>query len=116
MFKGIGVPVITDIEIWRNNPEKALGLTAAFAAENPETVKALTRALIRAGAWLDADGNANRAEAVQILARPEYVGADAAVIANSITGTFEYEPGDKRDMPDLGASCSRAEAQPGPRW
>lgn len=101
VFKGIGVPVITDIEIWRNNPEKVFGLTAAFAEENPETVKALTRALIRAGAWLDADGNANRAEAVQILARPEYVGADAAVIANSMTGTFEYEPGDKRDVPDF---------------
>ncbi|MNC13085.1 Bicarbonate-binding protein CmpA precursor [compost metagenome] len=51
--------------------------------------------------WLDADNNANRAEAVAILARPEYVGADAKVIANSMTGTFEYEKGDKRAVPDF---------------
>lgn len=99
--KGIGVPVITDNDIWRNNPEKVFGVTAEFAEANPNTMIALTKALIRAGMWLDADGNANRAEAVEILARPEYVGADAAVIANSMTGTFEYEPGDRRDAPDF---------------
>ncbi|MBW0158060.1 CmpA/NrtA family ABC transporter substrate-binding protein [Sedimentimonas flavescens] len=101
VFKGIGVPVVTDYEIWKNNPEKVFGITAKFNEENPETVKALTRALIRAAEWLDAGGNANRAEAVEILSRPEYVGADAEVIANSMTGTFEYEKGDKRDVPDF---------------
>ena len=37
----------------------------------------------------------------EILSRPDYVGADAEVIANSMTGTFEYEKGDKRDVPDF---------------
>lgn len=101
VFKGIGVPVITDNDIWRNNPEKVFGVTAEFAEANPNTMIALTKALIRAGMWLDAEGNANRAEAVEILARPEYVGADAAVIANSMTGTFEYEKGDRREAPDF---------------
>ncbi len=98
---GIGVPVITDYEIWKNNPEKVFGLTAEFVEENPNTTKAITRALIRAGEWLDADDNANRAEAVEILSRPEYVGADAEVIAASMTGTFEYEKGDVREIPDF---------------
>ncbi|NWG53592.1 MAG: ABC transporter substrate-binding protein [Hydrogenophilaceae bacterium] len=97
----IGVPVITDYEIWKNNPEKVFGVTKAFAEANPNTMLALTKALIRAAIWLDADNNANRREAVQILARPDYVGADAAVIANSMTGTFEYEPGDVRRVPDF---------------
>lgn len=101
VFKGIGVPVVTDYEIWKNNPEKVFGLTAKFAEENPNTVLALTKALIRAAIWLDENDNANRAEAVDILSRPEYVGADVAVIANSMTGTFEYEKGDKRDVPDF---------------
>jgi nitrate/nitrite transport system substrate-binding protein len=99
--KGIGVPVITDNDIWKNNPEKVFGLTAEFAEANPNTTLALTKALIRAAMWLDAGDNANRAEAVEILSRPEYVGADAAVIANSMTGTFEYEKGDKRPAPDF---------------
>jgi nitrate/nitrite transport system substrate-binding protein len=51
--------------------------------------------------WLDANNNANRPEAVKILSRAEYVGADYNVIANSMTGTFEYEKGDKRPVPDF---------------
>ncbi len=101
VFKGIGVPVITDYEIWKNNPEKVFGLAKTFVDENPNTTLALTKALIRAAKWLDENNNANRLEAVEILSRPEYVGADKAVIANSMTGTFEYEKGDKRDVPDF---------------
>lgn len=98
---GIGVPVITDYQLWRNNPEKVFGMSAEFVEENPNTTLAVTRALIRAAMWLDADDNANREEAVQILSRPDYVGADAEVIAASMTGTFEFEPGDVRDIPDF---------------
>ncbi|MBY6135727.1 ABC transporter substrate-binding protein [Nocardioides marinus] len=101
VFKGIGVPVITDFEIWKNNPEKVFGITAEFAEENPNTTRAVVKALIRAAMWLDENDNANRAEAVEILSRPDYVGADPEVIANSMTGTFEYEPGDKREVPDF---------------
>lgn len=101
VFKGIGVPVITDYEIWRNNPEKVFGITKAFAEKYPKTTLALTKALIRAAIWLDENNNANRMRAVEILSRPEYVGADAKVIANSMTGTFEYEKGDKRAVPDF---------------
>ncbi len=101
LFKGIGVPVITDAEIWKNNPEKVFGLAEAFVQEYPNTTEAIIRALIRAAQWLDADAGANRKEAVQILSRPEYVGADFEVIANSMTGTFEYERGDRRALPDF---------------
>lgn len=101
VFKGIGVPVITDYEIWKNNPEKVFGMTKAFVEANPNTTLALTKALIRAAIWLDENDNANRMEAVKMLAKPEYVGADEAVIANSMTGTFEYEKGDKREVPDF---------------
>jgi nitrate/nitrite transport system substrate-binding protein len=101
VIKGVGVPVVTDYEIWRNNPEKVFGVTAEWAAANPNTHLALVKALIRAAMWLDADDNANRREAVEMLARSQYVGADAAVIANSMTGTFEYERGDKRAVPDF---------------
>ena len=99
--KGIGVPVITDYELWKNNPEKVFGLTKAFVDENPNTTLAIVKALIRAAQWLDENDNANRMEAVEILARSEYVGADAEVIAASMTGTFEYEPGDVREVPDF---------------
>ncbi|MGB0682192.1 MAG: CmpA/NrtA family ABC transporter substrate-binding protein [Magnetovibrionaceae bacterium] len=101
VFKGIGVPVVTDYEIWKNNPEKVFGITNEFSEKYPNTTLALTKALIRAAQWLDENNDANRMEAVKILAQSQYVGADADVIANSMTGTFEYEKGDKRPLPDF---------------
>ncbi|MBD3670447.1 MAG: ABC transporter substrate-binding protein [Gammaproteobacteria bacterium] len=101
VFKGIGVPVITDYEIWKDNPEKVFGVSKDWADKNPNTHKAVVKAMIRAAKWLDENDNANRMEAVKILSYPEYVGADEEVIANSMTGTFEYEKGDKRAVPDF---------------
>ncbi|OAV44561.1 CmpA/NrtA family ABC transporter substrate-binding protein [Lewinella sp. 4G2] len=99
VFKGIGVPVTTNYGIWKNNPEKVFALRKDFVEKYPNTTKSITKALIRAGKWLDEPGN--RAEAVSILSRPEYVGADSIVLANSMSGTFEFERGDKREMPDF---------------
>ncbi len=101
VFKGIGVPVITDYEIWKNNPEKVFGVSKEWADKYPQTHIAVVKAMIRAAQWLDANNNANRPEAVKILSKPNYVGADYEVIANSMTGTFEYEKGDKREVPDF---------------
>ncbi len=101
VFKGIGVPVVTDYEIWKDNPEKVFGVSNEFAKKYPNTHLAVVKALIRAAMWLDENNDANRPEAVKILSRSEYVGADYNVIANSMTGTFEYEKGDKRPLPDF---------------
>jgi nitrate/nitrite transport system substrate-binding protein len=101
VFKGIGVPVITDYEIWKDNPEKVFGVSKAWADKHPNTHKAVLKAMIRAAMWLDSGGLDNRKEAAKIMSRPEYVGADYEVIANSMTGTFEYEKGDKRSVPDF---------------
>ncbi|WP_343328521.1 CmpA/NrtA family ABC transporter substrate-binding protein [Polaribacter staleyi] len=99
VFKGIGVPVVTNYDIWKNNPEKVFVMTEKFVNENPNTAIAVTKALIRAGKWLDKPEN--RKEAVQILSMSQYVGAPVEVLANSMTGTFEFEKGDKREMEDF---------------
>ncbi len=101
VFKGIGVPVVTDYEIWKNNPEKVFGVNKTWAEKNPNTHIRVVKAMIRAAQWLDENNNANRPEAVKILSKSNYVGADYDVIANSMTGTFEYEKGDKREVPDF---------------
>ena len=71
VFKGIGVPVITDYEIWKNNPEKVFGMTKELTEKNPNTTVRVVKALIRAAKWLDANDNANRPEAVKILSQSE---------------------------------------------
>ncbi len=103
--KGIGVPVVTNYDIWKNNPEKVFGVTKKWADENPNTHIAVVKALIRAGKWLDAtdaDGNLiNREEACRILSQKNYVGADYDVLKNSMTGFFYFQKSDKRAMPDF---------------
>eukprot|EP01025_Chloroclados_australasicus_P030945 TRINITY_DN3117_c0_g1_i11.p1 TRINITY_DN3117_c0_g1~~TRINITY_DN3117_c0_g1_i11.p1 ORF type:complete len:544 (-),score=93.69 TRINITY_DN3117_c0_g1_i11:381-1793(-) len=102
--KGIGVPVTTNYDIWKNNPEKVFGVTKKWADENAKTHLAVVKALIRAGMWLDqtADGKlVNRDEACRILSRSDYVGADFEVIKNSMGGTFVFQKTDVREMPDF---------------
>ncbi len=99
VFKGIGVPIITADEIWSLTPEKVFALRADFVTENPTTTRAIVKALIRAAVWLDADAGANRPELAAILARPDYVGADVAVIEGPITGEYQYEKGHIRPAP-----------------
>lgn len=98
--RGIGTPVTTNYDIWKNNPEKVFGVTQAWAEKHPKTHVALVKALIRAGRWLD-DSTDHRKEAASILARKEYVGADEEVIQNSMTGHFYFQKSDKREMPDF---------------
>ncbi|MBZ2187778.1 ABC transporter substrate-binding protein [Alcanivorax sp. JB21] len=101
VFRGIGVPVITDYDIRNNIAEKVFGVSNEWAERYPNTHMRVVKALIRAGMWLDAENNRNREEAARIISRPNYVGADYEVIANSMTGVFEFEKGDVREAPDF---------------
>jgi nitrate/nitrite transport system substrate-binding protein len=103
--KGIGVPVSSNFDIWKNGPEKVFGVSKKWADANPKTNIAVTKALILAGKWLDAtDAKGkyiNREEAARILSKPNYVGADYDVIKNSMTGYFLFQKTDKRLMPEF---------------
>ncbi|MDO9107060.1 MAG: CmpA/NrtA family ABC transporter substrate-binding protein [Methylovulum sp.] len=101
VFKGIGIPVVTDDELWKDTPEKVFGVTKAWADKNPNTHLAVIKALIRASVWLDEENNKNRKEAIEMLSQKQYVGADYDVLANSMNGTYEYEKGDTRSLPDF---------------
>jgi nitrate/nitrite transport system substrate-binding protein len=100
VIRGIGVPVTTNYDIWKNNPEKVFGVSKDWADKHPKTHVAVVKALIRAGKWLDGSLE-NRKEAAKILSKKDYVGADYEVIANSMTGTFLFQKTDKREMPDF---------------
>ncbi|MGB7343601.1 MAG: CmpA/NrtA family ABC transporter substrate-binding protein [Pirellulaceae bacterium] len=105
VIAGIGVPVTTNYDIWKNNPEKVFGVTKQWNEKYPKTHLAVVKALIRAGKWLDATDEKgtliNRQEACEILSNPNYVGADVDVIDNSMTGTFVFQKTDVREMPDF---------------
>jgi nitrate/nitrite transport system substrate-binding protein len=91
---GVGVPLITSKDIWKNHPEKVFAMTKEFVKNNPNTAIAITKALIKAGKWLD--DPENRREASRILSKEAYVDGEKRVIDNSMLGSYEYEKGDIR--------------------
>ena len=87
-----GSTLVTNYDIWNNNPEKVLQTRADFITKNPETTKAVMKAILEAQMWLDASWE-NRKEAAKILSKPNYVKAPVIVLDRSMIGTFQYLKG-----------------------
>jgi len=97
---GIGHTLITNYEIWNNNPEKVFGVNKEWADKYPNTHKAAVMALIEAAQWMDKPEN--RAEVVKIISQKSYVNAPEDVVKMSMTGTFRYSKGEApRPLPDF---------------
>ena len=86
---GAGVAAVRASQLWPRTPDKVLAVTEAWAAERPDVLAALVRALWRAAAWADA----NRAELAAILAQPHYVDAPREVIAASLSDMIFHADG-----------------------
>jgi NitT/TauT family transport system ATP-binding protein/nitrate/nitrite transport system substrate-binding protein len=85
--QGLGEVVVRAFEVWREGPEKVLGVTADWAQRHPDRLQALLRALLQAAEW--ADDPENRRALARLLARPEYVDASEDSILRSLpTTTF----------------------------
>ncbi len=97
---GIGKSIITNYEIWNNNPEKVFGVTKEWADKYPNAHKAAVKALIEAAAW--ADLPENRKEVVRIISAKSYVNAPTDVVDNSMTGTWRYSKDEgMKSLPDF---------------
>ena len=86
---GQGGALVTKYDIWNNGPEKVLQSRADFVSKNPETTKAVMKAVLKAQMWLDESWE-NREEAIKILAKDAYVKAPVDVLRKSMSGTFLY--------------------------
>ena len=97
---GVGRLALTSYAIWNNHPEKAFGVTRAWAERHPNTHLAAVMALIEACQWLDMP--ANRASAARWLARAEYVDAPEALIATTLEGRLRVDGSDRHlALPDF---------------
>lgn len=96
VLKKKGSTLVTNYDIWNNNPEKVLQTRADFVKKNPETTKAVMKAIIEAQMWLDESWE-HRKEAAKILSKPNYVKAPVSVLEKSMTGTFQYLKGQKSE-------------------
>lgn len=84
--RGVGVIVATKSALWRQGPDKVLGLRTRFAEEHPDRLAALVRALHRAAKW--AGDPANQADLAEILARPAYLNSSPERLLKALTGTL----------------------------
>lgn len=85
--QGIGFTHIASQDIWKDHPEKALVVNAAFAKENEADLKKVMKAIIEACKWLDE--MENRKKAASWLTKPYYVNAPLEVIEARLMGSSD---------------------------
>lgn len=86
-------------EIWRDHPEKALGMRADWVGKHPRAAAALTAAVIEAQRW--ADESANKAELAATLGRRAWFNVPAADILPRSRGDVDYGDGRKVEASPL---------------
>lgn len=94
---GMGYTAIFTEEIWPDHPEKVLAFTEEFAEANPNSVKAVLKAIHEASVWCD--DPANRAELATLLAQPAYLDCPEKLIASRLGSGASY--GDSRRDAEL---------------
>ncbi|MBI1962869.1 MAG: ABC transporter substrate-binding protein [Candidatus Rokubacteria bacterium] len=89
----IGFTAVTTQQMWRDHPEKVLAFTEEFAAKNPRTVKALVRAIVEAGQWIDK--LENRPRMAEVVSQPQYINTSKEIILGRMLGDYDYGDGRK---------------------
>lgn len=89
--EGVGRVLVAASAFWPGGPDKVLGVTADLAIHRPDELRACLRAVMRAAAW--ADDPENRETLIDLLARPDRVGAPATSIARALDSeiVFHYD-------------------------
>jgi nitrate/nitrite transport system substrate-binding protein len=89
--QGIGYSAVTTGELWKNHPEKALGLRADYVDANPKATRALLKAVMEAQMFCE--DPANKAQVAEICAKRRWIGAPAKDLLARLQGTFDFGPG-----------------------
>ncbi|MBC7879838.1 MAG: ABC transporter substrate-binding protein [Anaerolineae bacterium] len=88
VFDGVGFTALASRDFWCGHPEKVLMATAAWAAANPNTHKAVVKSLIQACQYCDQPGN--RLEVANLTAGSSYTNANPLYARASMLGTYNY--------------------------
>jgi ABC-type nitrate/sulfonate/bicarbonate transport system substrate-binding protein len=81
---GLGTIVAVASDIWRNPPEKVLGMSVSYADRNPDVCGALVRAVVAASRSLS--DAACRDDLVRLLSQTRYVGAPEVLLRAAMEG------------------------------
>ncbi|TCS38360.1 nitrate/nitrite transport system substrate-binding protein [Paucimonas lemoignei] len=87
----IGYTALTTSELWMNHPEKSFAMRADYVDANPNSAKALLKAIMEAQMWCE--DPKNRAEVAEICSRRRWINAPVADIIDRVKGDFDYGTG-----------------------
>jgi nitrate/nitrite transport system substrate-binding protein len=93
IYDKIGFTAITTQDIWKDHPEKVLGASAEFVAQNPNTARAMIAAVIEASQYIDT--MSNRKKVAEIIADKSYVNCPVDVIDQRLEGVYDNGIGKK---------------------
>ncbi|MCK1462963.1 ABC transporter substrate-binding protein [Bradyrhizobium sp. 2] len=86
-----GYSALTTGEIWKDHPEKVLGMRAAWVEKNPRAAKALLMAVMEAQQWCDKDSNKD--ELAAISGKRQWMNVPVSDIDERIKGNFNFGNG-----------------------
>ena len=110
----LGFTAILSEEIWPDHPEKVLAFAEEFAEANPNSVKAVLKALHETSMWCDEE--TNHEELAAILAEPSYLNCPAKLIGSRLGPKVDCGNGRLADSL-LGLNFSRRECNyPQPKF
>ncbi|MBL6454099.1 ABC transporter substrate-binding protein [Belnapia sp. T6] len=89
----IGFTAAVTGELWKDHPEKSLGLRADWVEKNPNAATALTAAVIEAQRWCDEA--ANKQEMCSIIGRRAWFNVPVTDILQRSLGNIDYGDGRK---------------------
>jgi two-component system, oxyanion-binding sensor len=96
--------------IWRSSPEKVLGAGAKWAADNPEALAALLRALCRSAQWCAEPGN--HGELAGMLAGTAYLGRPPVWMLHGLSGELDVGRGEVRRLAEFFVPFAKAATFP----
>ncbi|MEG3956824.1 CmpA/NrtA family ABC transporter substrate-binding protein [Microcoleus sp. herbarium2] len=87
----VGYTALVTGEMWKDHPEKALGLRADWVDKNPKAAKAITMAVLEAQQWCDKAENHD--EMCQIISQDRWLKVPVADIIGRSKAQIDYGTG-----------------------
>lgn len=100
VVQGVGTTLITSHELMGLAPEKVFGVCQSWADENPNSYRAILRAILETSRWLEMGSSIE--EAGFVMSVNTYIDLPAKRIVPALTGVRRQTAGDIiQDMPDF---------------
>ncbi|MDX1253236.1 MAG: ABC transporter substrate-binding protein [Gammaproteobacteria bacterium] len=93
IYDKIGFTAATTQDIWKDHPEKVLGVTHEFVQKYPNTARAMVMAVLEASRYIDT--LSNRSGVAKTISSKSYVNAPEEVIEGRFLGDYDNGIGKK---------------------